>query len=120
MSDNFGNNQNYPTADDITTVTQFPLRNYTATPPMWSLIPDHMRDCVENYVERGLIDDEFLEAVVCNDLKMAVMYADGININRLVDYVKFFSRYCPAMCWGNRENVENWVLNHGLNWPKGK
>lgn len=97
-------------------VIEFPNRSYTAVPPVWTLIPQHMHYSVQDYVERGLLDDEFLEAMVCNDLYRSVIFADKINIKHLEGYVKFFNNYCPAECWGNKERVENWVLRHGLGW----
>ena len=47
------------------------------------LIPDHMHGAVIRYVEDGIEPGGFLEAVLCNDLKGAVMRADAINKARL-------------------------------------
>jgi hypothetical protein len=98
-------------------IVEFP-RNYTATPPDWTIIPQHMHGAIQDYVERGLLDDDFLEAIVCNDLRNAVLYADHINVKQLDMYVRFFLYYCPAECWGNVDKVADWMSKYGLGWKE--
>ena len=79
------------------------------------LIPDHMHDAVIRYVEDGIEPGGFLEAVLCNDLKGAVMRADAINKARLFNWVEFVVWELPASCQGSVEKYQNWIAMGGLN-----
>lgn len=104
----------------MSNIIDFPTKQYTMTPPVWSLIPEHMHDGVQRYIEHGILPGSFLYAVLCNDLTEAVMNADSINANHLVGYIKFLSAYCPSECWGTPERVAAWHLNGGLNFSQTK
>jgi hypothetical protein len=86
--------------------------------PDWSLIPDHMHETVKEYIEHGIIDDDFFEAVVTNDLKEACQFADERNKRRLWDYVSFLYMYAPGDCWGSTKKVNEWQERGGLRGKK--
>lgn len=72
-------------------------------------IPDYMQHAILDYVNKGHIPGDFLQAVICNDLREAVGRADENNIGQLPAYMNYFYNYAPYACWGSRENMEAWV-----------
>ena len=73
-----------------------------------------MRAAVERWVEHGAIDpDDFLFAVVTNDLKLAVLVADDTNIKLLPEWVNWFRWHAPSQCHGSLEVVKAWAKEHG-------
>lgn len=74
----------------------------------------YMRRAVEAWVEHGHIDpDDFLFAVVTNDLKLAVLTADDENIKLLPQWVNWFRWEAPSQCHGSRETVKAWAEERG-------
>lgn len=76
--------------------------------PDYTILPEHIRDGVRLYIEKGIIPGSFLQAVICNKLKESFMYADGINQMRMFDIVKFFYNEAPISCWGSEERMRTW------------
>lgn len=74
-----------------------------------SNIPEYMHIGVKLYVLDGTPPGSFLSAVLRNDLRQAVLRADTNNIHHLPDYIHLFYNHLPADCWGNDENVDNWL-----------
>lgn len=79
----------------------------------WSIIPQHCRDGLKLYIERGIPPGSFLEAVVSNDLREACGRADHINRYRIFDYVSFLSQYAPFVAWGSPERYHSWIRKGG-------
>lgn len=77
-------------------------------------IPEYMRDGLELYVQMGVVPGDFLSAVIANDLKKAVMYADVNNMRNLPAYANFFYNYAPVDCWGSVQNLNDWHNKGGL------
>lgn len=77
-------------------------------------IPGYMHDSIEEYVQLGVKPGDFLCAVISNNLKEAVMYADDINLSNLPAYVNYFYNYAPLECWGSRIEMERWIKKGGL------
>lgn len=73
------------------------------------LIPEHMRGGMKRYFEDRILPGSFLTAVLSNNLKMAVLKADDINIHRLPDYVRWLYWEAPATAWGSPERVRIWI-----------
>ena len=73
------------------------------------MIPQHMLDAFQRYVEFRISPGSFLTAVLCNDLKGAVGSADSTNINLIPEYVSFLYNNAPSTCWGSVEKVQNWL-----------
>lgn len=82
--------------------------------PNYEMLPEHMRDGMRLWVERGIEPGSFLEAVLCNDLKGACGRADHINRHHLFDYVEFIYNEVPADCQGSREKYIAWMERGGM------
>lgn len=72
-------------------------------------IPSRMMHAIKAYVERGEVPGDFLQAVICNDLKEAVGRADYENLRNLPAFVGYFYNEAPADCWGSRAKMQAWV-----------
>lgn len=66
-------------------------------------IPQHMRDAIMDYALHRRKPGDFLTAVLCNDLRGAVCYADAVNLPLIKTYVLWFYNRCPAFLVG-RDN----------------
>jgi hypothetical protein len=82
--------------------------------PDWKLVPEHMREGVKIYIERGIPPGDFLTAVIQNDLKEACGRADEINARRIWHIVNFFYNYAPIDCWGSPGKMAAWIEQGGL------
>lgn len=80
----------------------------------YTLLPNHIRNAVRLYIEHGIAPGGFLQAVICNDLRMAYITADTTNRSRLSDIVKFFFEVAPASCWGSFDTMVDWIAQGGL------
>jgi len=78
-------------------------------------IPMRMMEPLKRYVQRGTIPGDFLQKVICNDLKGAIAHADEENLNCLAVYVRFFYNQCPSECWGSKGKMKAWHDRGGLN-----
>ena len=72
-------------------------------------IPDRMMGGIERYVNDRVPPGHFLESVICNNLKLACMYADEENLANLPAYVGYFYNEVPGSCWGSREIMREWL-----------
>jgi len=73
------------------------------------VIQKTMRESIEHYINLGQPADNFLKAIICNDLKKAVMLADDYNIRIIPAYVNYFYNSAPLTCWGNEETYKRWL-----------
>jgi hypothetical protein len=73
----------------------------------YAAIPQHMRDALVRWVERGSVPGDFLQAVIKNDLRDAFGRADSENEPLLKVYVQWFYNVAPAGCFG-REALGSW------------
>lgn len=80
----------------------------------WDLLPEHMHDGMQLYVERGIEPGGFMMAVLCNDLRGACERADAINRHKIFNIVAFLYNCVPAGCWGSPEKVQVWIDKGGL------
>jgi hypothetical protein len=80
----------------------------------YSKLPEHIQEGVKRYIEHGILPGNFLQAVICNDLKESFLLADDINIKRMFDIVHFFYNQAPSLCWGSYKEMEKWLLEGGL------
>jgi hypothetical protein len=76
-------------------------------------IPEYMQSGLERYVESHIAPGDFLQAVICNDLRLAAIRADDVNILLLGEYVKWLYNETPIECWGNPEKYKAWVDRAG-------
>jgi len=81
--------------------------------PNYNMLPEHFRDGMKRYIENGIIPGNFLQAVICNDLKKSVWYADNIDtILQLSNCINFFHWEIPGTAWGSKEKMEAWAGTH--------
>lgn len=73
------------------------------------LLPEHMREAMERYLEHRLHPGGFLMAVLQGDLFEAAWAADDISSKKLFDYVKWLSNYAPLAAFGSSRRVHDWL-----------
>ncbi len=72
-------------------------------------IPPRMMGGIERYIIEGIIPGQFLQAVICNDMKEAFGRADDENFHLMPAYVNYFYNEAPAPCWGSRKDMDTWA-----------
>ena len=72
-------------------------------------IPDRMMGGIERYINDRVIPGNFLQSVISNNLKEAVLYADEENLDNLPAYVGYFYNEAPSGCWGSRKIMMGWL-----------
>lgn len=82
-------------------------------PINYSMLPAHMQEAMQLWIERGIDGGSFMTSVLCNDLMGAIGRADGTNINRLKDYAMFLYNEAPPGCYGSPEKVSAWAKRGG-------
>lgn len=63
----------------------------------YAIFPDLMQGAIRRYVENNIKPGDFLTAVLCNDLRTAVIRADETNLKLLPLYVAYFDRFYPFL-----------------------
>lgn len=81
----------------------------------YSELPEHMRDGMRRYIERGIEAGSFMTAVLSNDLMGALGKADDVNRHQLFAYASFLYNEAPRACHGSPEAVAAWIVQGGLN-----
>lgn len=66
-------------------------------------------DGVERYIEHGIEPGDFLQAVICNDLKEACVRADRTNQRLFFEIVFWFYNEAPEPCSGSAEKYRAWL-----------
>jgi len=77
-------------------------------------IPVHLKESFNRYVEHGILTDDFLRAVLENNLMAAVGMADDDNIKIILHICRYVYNDMPAQCHGNKVNVNFWIAHRGL------
>ena len=77
-------------------------------------LPEHCRESVKKYIEKGKPVGGFLRAVFENNLVETFLKADDINKRCLISYVLFLYNDAPSQCYGSREAYKRWVERGGL------
>lgn len=72
-------------------------------------IPDYMASGIRRYIDEGIAPGQFLTAVITNNLRNAVWYADDENQANLPAYIAYFYNEAPASCWGSPEKMGAWL-----------
>lgn len=78
-------------------------------------IPAHMQEAIRRYVLFGLKPGDFLTAVITNNLRNAVGYADATNLPLLKTYVQWFYNVAPGSCSGSPEIMKAWMTEQSKN-----
>lgn len=72
-------------------------------------IPRYMLEVLKRYIKDGDKPGDFLTAVICNDLFLAIGRADDHNLINLPAYIGYLHNEAPPYCWGSREKMQNWI-----------
>jgi hypothetical protein len=72
-------------------------------------IPFCLHDGLVRYFSDGILPGGFMQAVLCNNLRHAVLRADPVSFFCLRDLVDFLVEHAPAPAWGSREAVLAWT-----------
>jgi len=75
-------------------------------------LPVSVQESINAYVTTGRPTGGFLEAVINNDLREAIVRADHINIRIIPAIVGYLYNECPAGCWGFSGAFDKWVEKH--------
>lgn len=73
------------------------------------MIPKRFKDGIDRYVQHGISTGSFLQAVLENDLKNTIGRADVEALEYLKDIVQYCYNDIPSDCWGNKDNVKDWL-----------
>ena len=77
-------------------------------------IPVNMMADLTAYIEHGVPLGDFLSAVVTNNLKGAVFFADNVNLACLPAYVQYLHWEAPSSCYGSDQKMEDWIDIHAI------
>ncbi len=82
------------------------------------LLPEHMRDGVKRYLERGIPLGGFGQAIFANNLVEAYGRADETNQACMRSWAEFLCNYAPIIgghrSWGSADFVNKWCKLGGL------
>uniref|UniRef100_A0A6M3X6K0 Uncharacterized protein n=1 Tax=viral metagenome TaxID=1070528 RepID=A0A6M3X6K0_9ZZZZ len=81
----------------------------------YSILPEHIRDGAQRYIEDGVPPGGFLRAAFEDKLVSSFALADETNIQRMFDIAMFLYNEAPLTCRGSKEAVDNWIEIGGLN-----
>ena len=70
---------------------------------------DYMAGAIERYVEHHIEPSGFMQALLCNDLREAVMRADGMNVAHIPHWVSWMVSNLPRESWGSPERYHAWL-----------
>ena len=77
------------------------------------VINERLVESITAYIDYGRPVGDFLKAVICNDLRLAVARADETNLQNLPAFAGFFFNKAPATCWGSAERYSDWLSHKG-------
>lgn len=72
-------------------------------------IPDYIPMAIDLYVKEGVIPNDFLKAVLSNNLERAIAFADQEHIVALPKIVRYIYSKLPIGCRGSEHAVYEWV-----------
>jgi len=72
-------------------------------------VPSYMWEGIRNYVNQRIAPGSFLRAVLENNFKDVVGYADENNLRCLPQWAKLLRWQIPSACQGSPEKVKAWL-----------
>ncbi len=78
-------------------------------------VPLENREPLVMWVLSGVEPGEFLQAVLVNDLRMAVVRASRTSMHGIVETVRWLISDAPSKCWGSEVNYHDWMSTGGWN-----
>ena len=85
-----------------------------ALTPDYDLVPPHLRNGMREYIQRGHVPGDFLQAVIANDLNDALSRADEISLVLLGVLTTWLYNDAPGGSWGSRGIMAAWSRLGGL------
>ncbi len=89
-------------------------REVDALTPDYDLVTPHLREGMREYVQRGHVPGDFLQALIANDLNDAYCRADEISLACLGVLTAWLYNEAPGGCWGSRGILHAWSRDGGL------
>lgn len=81
---------------------------------LWSMVPRHLQEGIDNYVSFGIPNGSFLTALFEGRVFDAVGRADTDSFEGLNLLIAFIAKYLPEECYGSKEAVAEWIGSGGL------
>ena len=76
--------------------------------------PESVREQLRMYIEEGRPVGGFIRAVIENDLRLAVLFADAINGSLIIGIVQWLHHEAPADCLWSPKEYMAWMARGGL------
>ncbi len=89
-------------------------RKVDALTPDYDLVPPHLRNGMREYIQRGHVPGDYLQAVIANDLNDALSRADENSMGSLGVLTTWLYNDAPGGCWGSRGIMNAWSTRGGL------
>jgi hypothetical protein len=74
-----------------------------------SHVPEHLREGLIRYLADGILPGGFLQAVLCNNLREAIVRGDPFALAGLPALVEYLRGEFPLIAWGSKERVLAWT-----------
>ena len=75
----------------------------------YHLIPQHTKETIDNYANKGWDPGSFVHAVLANDLSGAFGRADIFNRMAMFEIVSYVHNNVPSCVHGSYEVVDSWL-----------
>ena len=72
-------------------------------------VPYTLREGLVRYFEHGILPGGFLQAVLCNNLREAIVRGNPGSLFALPALVEFLQWQAPAIAWGSAARVLAWT-----------
>ncbi len=95
-------------------IREYQQREVDALTPDYDLVPPHLRAGLRDYIQRGQIPGDYLQAVMANDLLEAVNRGDTYSHGYLGVLMAWLYNDAPGGCWGSRGIIAAWSRLGGL------
>jgi hypothetical protein len=77
-------------------------------------LPSNLHNGLVNYVEIGCPTGHFLQAVIENNLREAVLRADEVSLKLLPWVWAWLHFYTPGQCHGSPKEFKDWIGHFGM------
>jgi len=77
-------------------------------------VPLLTKNNVDNYIKYGYHPGQFVEHILCNNLREAAIYADDENKRWLADIAVYVNSNVPPEARGSVENIQAWMRRKNL------
>lgn len=78
------------------------------------VISQEMMAEIDRYINERKEPSSFLKAVVCNDLRKAVIFAEADELPNIPAFVTYFYNEAPSLCWGSALRLKRWLTKTEL------